>query len=188
MNSIVSSFMSELHLSYMKVRGYKKSRFTYSRDMGGYVERVRLKGSPWNSADRPWSFVVEIGVEFASLPKSTDRNFPDTHTYAAIEHIVADAYGQYELQHNPSAGLAQQIMDRVEPSRQAVRVADQAQLREEIAGHIALASNILLKYEVPIRTFCASSDYLDRRLAIRRALGHQMDQPLLESLATHDGV
>ena len=188
MNSIVSSFMSELHVGYMKARGYKKSRFTYSRDMGGYVERVRLKGSPWNFAGRPWSFVVEIGVEFANLPKSTDLNFPNTHTYAAIEHIVADASGQYGLQHNPSAGLAEQIMDRVEPSRQAVRVADQAQLREEIAGHIALASNVLLEYEVPMKAFCASSDYFDRRLAIRRALGHPMDQTLPDSLATHDGV
>ena len=188
MNSIVTSFMSELHARHMKARGYKKTRFTYSRDRGSYVERVRLKGSPWNSAERPWSLEVELGVEFADLPKSSDLNFPNTHTYSAIEHIVDVASGQYSLQHSPIAGLAGQIMDRIEPSRQAVRVADPAQLRDEIAAHVELASDVLLRHQTQIRSFCGSSDYFDRRLAISRALGLQVGHPSPSRPVAQDGV
>ena len=169
MNDIVSAFMSLLHKEYLKPRGYTKKGFVFSRSMDGYTERVRLKGSPWNHPERPWSFGIDFGVEIIGVP-STNREFPHTHTHAALERIVKDASGSYALRHNPSLTLAAQVMDRLDPSRQQVRIPDQTQLLGEIADHIEQASAIVFAVSAAVERHCLSGEFIDRHLAIVNAL------------------
>jgi len=168
MNTIVTAFMSELHKAYLHGRGYTKKRFVYSRPMKGYTEHVRLKGSQWNHPDRPWSFNVEFGVEIEGHP-ATSREFPHTHTHAALQEIVKDATGDYAIRHRPGSSLPQQIMDRVAPLRQQVRVPDQSALLAELALHIEQASGLVFACRDEVRRLCLSEDFHDRLFAITRA-------------------
>ena len=169
MNTVVTSFMSRLQKEYLKARGYTKQRFTYSRQMDGYVERIRLRGSSWNYPERPWSFHIDLGVKLDGYPTS-DRSFPHTHTNASLHLIVKDATGDYSLRHNPSVGLGAQIMDRLDPSRQEVRVPDQSELLAEVACHIAQASEAVQSAKDEVRRLCLSDDFSDRHFAIVRAI------------------
>lgn len=169
MNPIITDFMRALHEDHMKPHGYTKRRFVYSRAMEGYVERVRLKGSPWNDPERPWRFAVDFGIEFDGLSVE-DAEFPNTHAFAGLEEIVADASGDYALRHRLSGDLASRLMDRLDPGRQAVRVADVRALRQELAAHIAMASAAVRLARDRIRRACENGDYCDRRLAIVRAV------------------
>ena len=168
MNDIVAAFMSALHKEYLKGRGYTKKRFVYSRPMKGYTEHVRLKGSPWNYPDRPWSFIVEFGVEVEGYP-TTSREFPNTHTHAALQEIVKDATGDYAIQHNPSSSLSEQIMDRVAPLRQQVRVPERSELLAELALHIERASEVVCACRDEVIRLCLSEDFYDRMFAITKA-------------------
>jgi hypothetical protein len=169
MNSIITTFMSALQKDYLKKRGYTKKRFVYSREMDGYTERVRLKGSPWNHPERPWTFSIDFGFEIAGHP-SIATDFPNTHTHAAIEEIVRDATGDYALQHNPSITLASQVMDRINPARQEVRVSDVNELLGEIASHIDEASKTVYAVREDVVRLCLSDSFHDRYFAIVRAI------------------
>lgn len=175
MNDIISTFMSALQKEYLKKQGYTKKRFTYSRLMDGYTERVRLRGSPWNHPERPWSFSIDFGVEIEGHP-STELEFPHTHTHAALERIVKSATGDYAIQHNPSLNLAAQIMDRLDPLRQQVRVPDQSKLLAEIAFHIEQASEMVNAVRDEVQRLCLSDSFDDRRFAIVKALARESSQ------------
>src|SRR5438046_2062639 len=104
MRDSVTQFFSRLHREHLKARGYKKVRYTFSRDMGGYTERIQFQGISWNDANSPWRFYITFGVEFPDLPsRSPCRDFPATHCWARIERVVPGAPNQYDL---PETGTA----------------------------------------------------------------------------------
>ena len=91
-------FLSRLHREYLKPRGYRKSRHTFSRDCGMYTERFQLQGSAWNDASGPWRFYISVGVEFHDVPaREPARDFPGTHCWTRIERLVPSAPREYDL-------------------------------------------------------------------------------------------
>jgi hypothetical protein len=98
MPKATEDFLSRLHREYLKPRGYKKSRHTFSRDCGAFTERFQLQGSAWNEASGPWRFYVNVGVEFHGVPpRKPARGFPGTHCWTRIENLVPGAPVEYDL-------------------------------------------------------------------------------------------
>jgi hypothetical protein len=168
-SEVVSSFMSRFHREQMKPRGYTKQRFVFSRRRDGYVERVRLQGSRWNHDQRPWRFSIEIGVEFDGL-LTTSVGFPHTHLHGLLEEIVPEASGDYALRHQLSRDLGSALMDRLDPGRQEVRVADEGELMREIAAHLDLASARIGAAQVELFRRASAPDWGERCLAMREVL------------------
>ena len=123
MRDSVTEFFSSLQREHLKVRGYKKVRHTFSRNMGGYTERIQVQGSSWNDSDSPWRFYINFGVEFPDLPpRSPCRDFPATHCWTRIEHIVPDAPNQYDLPDTRTAEFAGELAGYLDcASRQVAR-------------------------------------------------------------------
>ena len=110
MRESVKAFFTGLHREHMKPRGYTKQRHTFSRDVAGYTERVQFQGSDWNNAESPWRFYINFGVQFADIVRRTpDRDFPQTHCWTRIEHIVPDAPKQYDIPDSEVAAFTAQI-------------------------------------------------------------------------------
>lgn len=96
--SVADSFFNELHVSFLKQRGFKKERRTFVRRRDGFVERFRFDGSQWNSEDRPWNFYFDVGITFEELPRRVpDRDFPKTHAHARLNWIVAGSPKVFEI-------------------------------------------------------------------------------------------
>ena len=126
MREFVKAFFSLLHREHLKPSGYRKLRHTFSREMSEYTEHVQFQGSSWNDAASPWRFYINFGVQFAGVsPRTPDRDFPDTHCWTRIEHIVPDALSQYDI---PEADL---------PAFAAEIAAYVASASEAAARHIA---------------------------------------------------
>jgi len=110
---IASKFFSDLHRSYLKGKGYRKQRHTFTRDHPGFTERVQFQGSAWNSSGSPWRFYINVGVQFRDLPpRLPDRDLPGTHCWARIESLVPEAPSEFELtsqQHQISADLVRLV-------------------------------------------------------------------------------
>jgi hypothetical protein len=120
MHESVSQFFSALHRDYLKPRRYKKVRHTFSRDMGGYTERVQFQGSAWNNAGGPWTFYINFGVQFRDLPERVPcRDFPDTHCWTRIEYLVDDASKKYDIPANDTGSFAAEITDCLDQASQA---------------------------------------------------------------------
>jgi hypothetical protein len=117
------NFFINLHHERLKAQGYKKARYTFSREMYGYTERIQFQGSSWNNLDNPWSFYINLGVEFADLPPRTPcRDFPGTHCWTRIEHIVPGAPSEYDLPETPTAVFAAELAAYLDcASRQVAR-------------------------------------------------------------------
>jgi len=98
-------------------------RHTFSRDMDGYTERIQFQGSSGNDSDGPWRFYINLGVEFTDLPPRTPcRDFPATHCWTRIEHIVPDAPKQYDLPDTSTAEFASELAGYLDcASRQSAR-------------------------------------------------------------------
>jgi len=78
MSTLGDTFTSELHATHLKPRGFKKTRHTFSRSHEGYT----IQGSAWNNSSGPWTFYLNCGISFDSLPPcSPDRDFPRTHAW-----------------------------------------------------------------------------------------------------------
>lgn len=109
MDPFVKEFFSSLHSAYLKPSGYSKERFTFSRDVGAYIERIQFRGSAWNSAGEPWRCYINVGLQFKDIPpRSPDRDFPRTHAWGRIESIV-DAPPQFDISTESAAALAPEI-------------------------------------------------------------------------------
>lgn len=123
MRDSVTQFFSSLHREHLKAQGYKKVRHTFSRALDGFVERIQFQGSDWNDADSPWRFYINFGVEFSDLPPRTPcRDFPATHCWTRIEHIVPDAPKQYDLPDASTAAFAGELAGYLDcASRQVAR-------------------------------------------------------------------
>jgi hypothetical protein len=94
----VNQFFSDLQKQYLKKLGYKKERHTFYREYPEYIERIQFQGSPWNSADTPWRFYINVGVQFRDLPRrQPDRDFPNTHAHSRIEKVVPDSDPYFDL-------------------------------------------------------------------------------------------
>lgn len=124
MQEFVKVFFSSLHREYLKPRGYKKVRFTFSRDMNGYIERIQFQGSSWNASTGPWRFYINFGIEFPDIPFDVPNlGFPGTHCRARIEHIATTSPSEFDLPANCDAELAQKIVEYVDVA--SSRVAEQ---------------------------------------------------------------
>jgi len=110
MRESVTRFFSSLHQNHFKIRGYKKVRHTFSREMGDYVERIQFQGSKWNNSDDSWRFYINFGVEFSDLPPRIPcHDFPSTHCWTRIEQLVPDAPKQYDLPELDTAEFAREL-------------------------------------------------------------------------------
>ncbi|MGD9561433.1 MAG: DUF4304 domain-containing protein [Pyrinomonadaceae bacterium] len=105
MKTWLDSLGSELHKNHLKALGYRKVRRTFSRDMGGYVERFNLQAS-WNAPGlKQWSYFVNVGVEFNDLPKKENWfGQPNVHWSQRIESILENVrdIGRYSERSNPT--------------------------------------------------------------------------------------
>ncbi len=94
MKEWLDKFLSEFHKSRLKNLGYKKSRRTFSRDMGNYWERFNFQGSMSNGLNEDWRFYINIGIEFKELtPRKYYSYFANTHWANRIESVVKTASG-----------------------------------------------------------------------------------------------
>ena len=115
MLDFVEPFFRRLHREHLKPRGYTKVRRTFSRDMQAYIERVQFQGSSWNDANSPWRFYINFGLQFRELQeRSPARDFPQTHCWTRIEHLVPDAPQEYDLSEGDSPCLLQQLPAYIE--------------------------------------------------------------------------
>lgn len=123
MRDAVTQFFTKLHREHLKPHGYKKIRHTFSREMEGYVERIQFQGSTWNDAESPWRFFINFGVEFANLsPRNPCRDFPGTHCWTRIEHIVTAAPKHHDLPDAGTEELATELAGYLDSaSRQVAR-------------------------------------------------------------------
>ncbi|MFM9960568.1 MAG: DUF4304 domain-containing protein [Planctomycetaceae bacterium] len=124
MQEFVKVFFSSLHREYLKPRGYQKVRFTFWRDMDGYIERIQFQGSSWNASTGSWRFYINFGVSFPDIPPGVpNRGFPGTHCQARIEHLTTNSPSEFDLPENCDAEFAQKIIEYVAVA--SSRVAEQ---------------------------------------------------------------
>ena len=110
MRESIKAFFSLLHCGHLKPSGYRTLRHTFSRGMSDYTERVQFQGSSWNDADCASTFYINFGVEFVGIPARTpDRDFPETHRWTRIEHIIRDAPKQYDIPESDLPAFAVEI-------------------------------------------------------------------------------
>jgi len=81
-------FLSDLHRLYLKPRGYRKVRHSFSRAMDGYAEQFEFQGSSFNDASRPWRFYINVRVEFPDVPHRPP---------VRIESVVSGAPKEFDL-------------------------------------------------------------------------------------------
>jgi len=110
MRESAKKFFSGLHQTYLKPKGYKKVRQTFSRAVGDYTERVQFQGSAFNDSSRPCRFYINFGVEFHDLrPRVPCRDFPETHCWTRIEAIFPGVPSQYDLPDESVADFTEHI-------------------------------------------------------------------------------
>jgi hypothetical protein len=133
--AFVAKFFSELHREHLKNLGYTKTRYTFSRELPEYVERVQFQGSSWNGAGEPWRFYVNVGIQFRDLPRRTpDRDFPNTHAHGRIEEIVRADVGVLELAENELHPMIKKIASLLVEASDALRPLALAQYPKCKAG------------------------------------------------------
>jgi hypothetical protein len=121
MQDYVKEFFSHLHNEYLKARGYKKVRHTFSRDFGTYTERIQFQGSAWNDSSSPWRFYINFGVEFHDVPAIERRDFPGTHCWTRIQVVALDAPSEFDLSERDTAGFASKIAFYLESGSRHVK-------------------------------------------------------------------
>ena len=117
----VDRFFSELQKQHLKQLGYKKERRTFSRELPEYIERIQFQGSQWNSADTPWRFYINVGIQFRDLPRRhPDRDFPNTHAHGRIENLVSTGGGFFELTEQNAKEMLENISTLVTKASNAL--------------------------------------------------------------------
>jgi hypothetical protein len=98
MKEWLDQFLSDFHRGYLKELGFKKTRRTFSRDMGDYCERFNFQGSTSNYPDHEsWRFYLNVGVEFKGLESRRYWSlFPHTHWAVRVASVVPSAPSKYE--------------------------------------------------------------------------------------------
>ena len=119
MQDSVKDFFAHLHRDYLKARGYKKVRHTFSRELIGYTERFQFQGSAWNDSSAPWRCYINVGVEFHDFA-ARDTGFPGTHCSTRIEKILPGAPSQYDLPNTGAQEFVIQFADYIERASQKV--------------------------------------------------------------------
>lgn len=88
-SELADRFFSELFRVHLKPAGFKKKGRTVIRDRGSFLEHFQFRGSPWNDKSGPWKFQINVGIEFAQLPRmEPDKDFPRTHACDQISKFV----------------------------------------------------------------------------------------------------
>ena len=103
MNQAGKSFLAALHALHMKPRGYTKVRGTFSKSGVGYVNRIMIQGSAWNTDAEKCRFYINCGMEFSDLPPRVPaRDFPGTHCWARSDVIMPGTPSEfdYEIGHS----------------------------------------------------------------------------------------
>lgn len=94
---MLSNLFTQLHREHLKRRGFKKVRFTFSRDASAYVERFNFQGSAWSSATEK-RFYINIGIWFPEYGDDTSGSlFPGNHWAARIERLVPEAPPHWDV-------------------------------------------------------------------------------------------
>ena len=94
MQTIVKTFISELHRSKLKPKGFRKIRHRFYRNKETYIEYFDIQGSSWNSSNSPWRFYLNTAIDFIGIPK---RNSVQFHAEGRIEWIVKGYEPHFEL-------------------------------------------------------------------------------------------
>lgn len=104
-------FFSMLHSGYLKPRGFKKVRHTFSRELGGFGEHYQLQGSSWNDEATDWRFYINCGISFRGIPRrEPDRDFPHVHAWARAPHLVPFALPHYDVSAANSTSLVADVV------------------------------------------------------------------------------
>ena len=99
MNQAGKSFLASLHALHMKPRGYTQARSTFSKPGVGYVNRIMIQGSAWNTAAKECRFYINCGMEFSDLPPRVPaRDFPRTHCWARSDVLMPDTPSEFDYE------------------------------------------------------------------------------------------
>jgi hypothetical protein len=94
----LSTLFTQLHREQLKPRGFKKERYTFTRDTGPYVERFNFQGSAWSSAAEK-RFYINVGVWFPEYAEDTSGSgyFSGNHWATRVESFVPDAPPHWDV-------------------------------------------------------------------------------------------
>ena len=98
MSDVLSSLFSQLHREHLKPRGFKKERYTFTRDTGRYLERFNFQGSAWSSSAQK-RFYINVGVWFPEYADDTSGScyFSGNHWATRIERLVPEAPPHWDV-------------------------------------------------------------------------------------------
>lgn len=92
------TFVSTLHVRYMKHAGFKKKNSTFSRLRSGYDEHYNIQGSAWNSAGSAWRFYVNCAISFPDIPvRSPGTGMWKYHAHTRLRTLVTGAPGEFDV-------------------------------------------------------------------------------------------
>jgi hypothetical protein len=97
-SDVLSTFFSQLHREHLKPRGFKKERYTFTRDAGAYVERLNFQRSAWSSAAEK-RFYINVGIWFPEYAHDTSGSgyFSGNHWATRVESLVPEAPQHWDV-------------------------------------------------------------------------------------------
>jgi len=111
----VEKILSDIQREFLKPKGFKKVRHTYSRAMDGYVEKYQIQGSAWNTKDEPWRFYINCGIFFSDIPRRTpDLDFPETHAHSRASRFVKNAPPHHDLDNSNIEEIKKEVCSIIE--------------------------------------------------------------------------
>jgi hypothetical protein len=119
----------------MKPRGFTKRGHIFTRKKVGYLERVQIQGSKWNSnSSAEWTFYLNAGVLFTDLPEPTaNRGFPGTHVYGRSSNFMEGYPSEFRVTLNNIDVVRCEFEESVDQTCQAI-AAVRAELRDAAAA------------------------------------------------------
>jgi hypothetical protein len=134
-HDFAKQFVSDLHRSTLKPRGFTKKNHTFTRQRDGYLERLQVQGSSWNSStDQTWTFYLNAGVQFADLPEPTsNRGFPGTHIYGRLSSFASECADTFDLTVDNADRVRTEVVESIERVLNAIADA-RLQIHEAAQG------------------------------------------------------
>lgn len=98
MSDRLSILFTQLHREHLKLRGFRKERYTFTRNAGPYVERFNFQGSAWSSAEGK-RFYINLGIWFPEFADDTSGSgyFAGNHWASRIDRVVAHAPSHWDV-------------------------------------------------------------------------------------------
>lgn len=91
-SDVLSTLFSRLHREHLKPCGFKKERYTFTRDAGPYLERFNFQGSDFSSSAEK-RFYINVGIWFPEFADDTTGSgyFSGNHWATRIARVVPEA-------------------------------------------------------------------------------------------------